>query len=125
MMSNILQFDPWDLLEEITGAPQWRTLRNRACGRFPPANVYANAEKTLVEMELTGKCAKDVDLTLEAQALVIADKPAEGRQAAWSRRVNLPYRIDAGKVSAKFEDGILRVELPKEEAEGVRKIEIA
>ena len=33
-------------------------------------------------------------------------------------------RVDADKASAKFTDGILRIELPKTEANGVRPIEI-
>ena len=73
-------------------------------------------------------------LTLEPQAVIIADKPAEeidkatGKaieaQPAWSRRLELPYRINEDKANAKFENGILRIELPKAEAAGVRRIAI-
>ena len=62
------------------------------------------------------------------------DKPAaqadgttgapEDRRPAWSRRLELPFRVDADKANAKFTDGILRIELPKTEANGVRHIEI-
>ena len=124
-MNTLMTMDPWRILEELTMPPHLRTLRNRACGRFPPVNLRANDGAAFVELELPGKSASDVDLTLEAQAVVVADKPAEGREAAWSRRVTLPFRVEADKVSAKFADGILRIELPREEASGVRKIEIA
>jgi HSP20 family molecular chaperone IbpA len=43
---------------------------------------------------------------------------------AWSRRLELPFRVDADKASAKFNDGILRIQLPKAENVGVRHIAI-
>ena len=51
-------------------------MRARAAGRFPPVNVFLDDNAVLIDMELPGKTAKDVDLTLEAQAVVVADKPA-------------------------------------------------
>ena len=86
----------------------------------------------IIDMQLPGKSPANVDLTLEAQAVVISDKPvqpddakAEKPAPAWSRRIELPFRADAAKANAKFENGILRIELPKAEAEGVKKIAIA
>ena len=108
-----------------------RALRARAAGRFPPVNVFLDDNAMIVDLQLPGKTAKDVDLTLEAQAIVIADKPAEAadgaerKAPAWSRRVELPFRVDASKANAKFENGILRIELPKSETDGVRRIAIA
>ena len=54
-----------------------------------------------------------------------AEEGRDAPQPAWSRRLELPFRIDADKANAKFTDGILRVELPKAEKTGVRKIAIA
>jgi len=110
-------------------------MRARAAGRFPPVNVFLDDNAVLIDMELPGKTAKDVDLTLEAQAVVIADKPApvadgeKGTSAqpapAWTRRIELPFRVNAEKANAKFTDGILRIELPRAEAQGVHRIAIA
>ena len=131
-MNTLMNIDPWGFLDDLfdTGSRTLRTMRARAAGRFPPVNVYLDDNAVIIDLELPGKTAQDVDLTLEPQAVVIADKPAaeEGRDApqpAWSRRLELPFRIDADKANAKFTDGILRVELPKAEKTGVRKIAIA
>ena len=88
----------------------------------------------VVDVELPGKTAKDIDLSLEPQAVRIADRPAEtvdhetGKpveaRPAWSRRLELPFRVDADKVTAKFTNGILRIELPRSEAAGIRRISI-
>ena len=73
-------------------------------------------------------------LPLGKLAVVIADKPTETADAAtgkpvetrpaWSRRLELPFRVDADKASAKFNDGILRIQLPKAESVGIRHIAI-
>ena len=135
-MSTLMNIDPWGFLDDLfdTGSRTLRTMRARAAGRFPPVNVYLDDDAVIIDLELPGKTAKDVALSLEPQAVVIADKPAEqangetgkpeDRRPAWSRRLELPFRVNADKASAKFTDGILRIELPKTEANGVRHIAI-
>lgn len=125
-MNTLMAVNPWSLLDELTGAHSiFRTVAKRAAGRFPPVNVYLDENALMVDLQLPGKTAQDVDLTLEAQAVTVADKPKEGETPAWSRRLNLPFRVNAEKANAKFTDGILRIELPRAEADGVRKIAIA
>lgn len=136
-MNTLMNIDPWSLLDDLLGAPSrtFRTVRARAAGRFPPVNVLLDDNAIIIDLELPGKSSKDVDLTLEAQAVVIADRPAETADAetgkittarpAWSRRLELPFRVDADKANAKFTNGILRIELPKADAPGVRRIAIA
>lgn len=130
-MNTIMNIDPWGFLDDLldTSSRTFRTMRARAAGRFPPVNVYLDDNAVLVDLELPGRTAKDVELTLEPEAVVIADRPAveEGKdrpRPAWSRRLDLPFRVDAEKANAKFADGILRIELPKAEAAGVKHIAI-
>lgn len=135
-MNTLINLDPWSIFDDMFGGNALRHMRARAAGRFPPVNVFLDDNAVLIDLELPGKTAKDVELTLEPQAVVIADKPApaadgengqgaEPARPAWSRRVELPFRVNADKANAKFKDGILRIELPKAESEGVRKIAIA
>ena len=135
-MNTLMNIDPWSFLDDLldSGSRTFRNMRARAAGRFPPVNVYLDDDAILIDLELPGKTAKDVTLTLEPQAVVIADKPAdqanaetgktEERRPAWSRRLELPFRVNADKANAKFTDGILRIELPRTEAAGVRHIAI-
>lgn len=135
-MNTLLTMNPWSILDEMLDANSrvFRNMQARAAGRFPPVNVYLDDNAVLLELEMPGKTAADVDLSLEPQAVVIAAKPAvpadaeAGKTAetrpAWSRRLELPFRVDADKASAKFVDGILRIELPKAENTGVRHIAI-
>ena len=135
-MNTLMNIDPWSFLDDLfdSGSRTFRNMRARAAGRFPPVNVYLDDDAILIDMELPGRTASDVSLTLEPQAVVIADKPAEQvdaktgkaeeRRPAWSRRLELPFRVNADKATAKFTDGILRIELPRTEANGVRHIAI-
>ena len=136
-MNTLMNLDPWGFLDDLldTSSRTFRSMRARAAGRFPPVNVFLDDDAVLIDLELPGKTAKDVDLSLEPQAVIIADKPAEalgedGKPAekqtppAWSRRLELPFRINTERANAKFTNGILRIELPKAEAAGVKKITI-
>lgn len=133
-MNTLMNMDPWGFLDDLldTGSRTFRCIKARAAGRFPPVNVYLDDNAIIVDLELPGKTAGDVDLSLEPQALIVAGKKpkVEGgdKQAdsspLWSRRLELPFRIDPAKANAKFANGILRIELPKAEAAGVHKIAI-
>ena len=135
-MNTMLNINPWSVLSELLDANSraFKSMRARACGHFPPVNVFLDDNAVIVDLELPGRTAKDIDLTLEPQAIVIADKPGAASgdgagkpadtQPAWSRRLDLPFRVDADKANAKFTNGILRIELPKAERSGVRHIAI-
>ncbi len=135
-MNTLLNIDPFGILDELfnTSSRSLRSVRARAAGRFPPVNVYLDDDAVILDLELPGKTANDVELALEAQAVTISDKPAattnaetgkaEERPPAWSRRLELPFRVNAEKANAKFTNGILRIELPKAEATGVKHITI-
>ena len=136
-MNTLMNIDPLAFLDDLidTGNRAFRNMRARAAGRFPPVNVLLDDTAAIIDLELPGKTAKDVELSLEPQAVVIAGRPAETADAetgkphetrpAWSRRIELPFRVDADKANAKFTDGILRVELPKADAPAVKRIAIA
>ncbi len=134
-MNTLLDMNPWRFLNDLLDADSraFKSVRARAAGRFPPVNVFLDDDAVIIDLELAGKSGKDVNLTLEPQAVTVADKPAEAKDAdgkpieqrpAWSRRIELPFRVNADKVNAKFADGILRIELPKADAAGVRHIAI-
>lgn len=136
MMNTLINIDPWSFLDDLldTSSRAFRTVKARAAGRFPPVNVLLDDTAIIIDLELPGKTATDVDLSLEPQAVVVADHPAETTDAetgkntatrpAWSRRLELPFRVDANKANAKFTNGILRIELPKADAPSVRRIAI-
>jgi HSP20 family protein len=98
----------------------------RSVGVFPAINLSEDAESVYVRAELPGIKADDLDIRMENDTLTIAGerKPpteADGvsfhrREREWGafrRSFSLPTRVDAGKVKARYVDGILTVTLPK------------
>ena len=136
-MDTIFDMAPWGLLHDFLNLDAdrfhnvWKHLESRAAGRFPPVNAYADEDAVRLEVLLPGKTAKDVDLTIEDDALVLADRPAEPtdgaakRDPAWVRKIALPFRVDEAKANAAFKDGILRIGLPKKVEAPAHRIAIA
>ena len=136
-MNTPINLNPWSILDEMLDGNSrlFSSLRARALGKFPPVNVFLDDNAVIVDLKLPGKTAKDIELSLEPQAVVISDRPAakvnaetgksEETAPAWSRRLNLPFRVNADKANAKFTDGILRIELPKADEPNVRRIAIS
>ncbi len=135
-MNTLFDILPWELLDDWAREDGHlmnaiRTVANRASGRFPPVNLWLDENAAFLEARLPGRTAADLDLTLESDVVVLADKPApakegeEARSPAWTRRIKLPFEVDASHITATFKNGILRVELPKAVRKDYRRIEIA
>ena len=139
-MNEIFDMSPWGLLHDLLNIDTdqfhrvWKNLECRAAGRFPPVNVFADDDAVRLEVLLPGRTAKDVDLTIEDDAIVLADhpaepeakdgKPAEKRAPAWVRKIQLPFRADEAKAAASFKDGILRIDLAKKVETPAHRIKI-
>ncbi len=100
---------------------------------YPLVNIAENDEGYVVDICMPGVEPEDVELTITARNLIIKGelKSPEGRYyrqergaGAFQRALSLNVPVDRDKVTAKSENGILRVTLPKAEAVKPRKISI-
>lgn len=119
---------------ERTAPNRWRGHRG---GRYPLLNVWTSDDGLIVEADMPGVNPEDVDVNVMGDQLTISGKINETKDAdsvvahrlerphgEFSRSLKLPFRVDNGKVSAEFRNGILRVKLPRSEEEKPRKIEV-
>lgn len=105
----------------------------------PAADVRETDAGYVVDLELPGLTAEDVDVNVENGLLTIAGEKreeveggsenegrniVERRFGKFSRSFSVPNSVDTGKVSAKFENGVLTVTLPKAASAKPRKIKI-
>lgn len=113
-------------------------LRLGLRSEFPPVNVWAGADGAIVTTEIPGVSPDKIDITVhqdtvtlrgtrepehvEGDAIVHRRERAQG---PFSRTVVLPFRVDADKVSAKFNRGALTLELPRPAADKPRHIKVA
>lgn len=106
--------------------------------RTPKVDVIDRDNEILVKAEMPGVDKKDVDISLSDRSLTIkAEQSKEEKEEKdnfyrreissrrFSRSVMLPVAVDTAKASARFEDGILEITLPKTEPSQRRNIEIS
>ena len=134
--------------------PLWNTLQNfqgemnRLFDRynepfdgpaaFPPLNVWEEDDHLFVEAELPGldKDALEVFVRGGNQLSLkgVRKAPAAPKKGLWHRQerghgafervLTLPYPVDADKVDARFEHGVLTLKLAKHESARPRKIPV-
>jgi len=100
----------------------------------PACDVYENDDEILVVADLPGFTSEaltvnleDNELTIEAQRDVSRDEAfitREYRDCDFQRRFAVPGGIDAAKISAELNHGVLSVHLPKSEALKPRQIAV-
>jgi HSP20 family protein len=108
-----------------------------AMSRFPALNVWGNEENVVVTAELPGLETEDLDISVVNNQLTIkgerkGDKPAENAvchrcerdTGRFVRTVRLPFAVESNNVSARYENGVLTVYLPRHEATKPKRIEI-
>ena len=115
-----------DLFNEIP-ASFGKTLREDVFG-FPPVNIFESSDAYHLEVSSPGLEKTDFSITLEGAILTISSgqkeevkDPAiksirkEFSNKAFKRSFTLDEKIDASTIIAKYENGILKVDLPKKE----------
>ena len=104
---------------------------------FPPINIWLGENSVVVTAELPGVTGEDLNLSLQEDVLTLSGKrepKAQEQNVSWQRReraygsfsraVQLPFRVDPDKVQARFNNGVLEIELQRLEADRPKKIEI-
>jgi len=132
-----LGFDPFAELRRMQGEMnRLFTGLAPATRDFPPINIWLGDNSVVVTTELPGVTRDDVTLNLQEDVLTLegARRPPQEENVNWQRReraygsfsraVQLPFRVDADKVQARFNNGILEIELERLEADRPKKIQI-
>lgn len=104
---------------------------------YPAINVWSGKDDYVLTAELPGIDPAQLDISVVGDRLTfsgsrVVEPLQEGetyhRQeregGRFSRTLQLPFQIEANKVTAKYEKGILTLTLPRAEAEKPRKIAI-
>ncbi len=106
---------------------------------FPPANIIEKTDFYQVELAAPGMDKADFNIKLDGKILTIsAEKKTETAKEnekmirrefgykSFKRSFTLDEKIDATNITAKYENGILKLELPKKEEvkDGAKEITI-
>lgn len=98
-------------------------------GQFP-VDLYEDKDNTYVRAELPGVTRDAISVEIVNGSLSIqASRKAKAKDSeenAWfSRLVSLPDDVQADKVAAAYENGVLTVTLPRKEESKPRKINVS
>jgi HSP20 family protein len=135
-MNQLLQ----DSFVPSGGSRSGWTNGSQATARPMPWDVYATPEEAIVIAALPGLNPQDLEITYTQNTLTLSGSvpsavdSEQGKNATWyvhelwsgqfQRTVTLPFEVDATKAEATFENGLVRIALPKAERAKPQKIAI-
>jgi HSP20 family protein len=101
----------------------------------PEVTIFEVADGYVLQAEMPGVRKEGLEITLEGNEITITGRritePLTGdplfqecRKANYRRTFELDPAIDSGRISAKMEQGVLTLTLPKSERVKPRKIEV-
>lgn len=110
---------------------------DRSAGWMPPMEIEESQEELVIRAEVPGMKSEDVEISLHGNTLTITGEKksqrenknggyyqSERRYGRFQRVLSLPSDVDAEKIEATQNEGVLTVRLPKSEAAKPRKIEV-
>ena len=109
-----------------------------AQGNFIPAvDVYEDEQKLMLKLEVPGIRQEDLDVRIENQLLTVrgerrfeAEEKEENfhrierRFGTFARTFTLPVSVDTASIAAKYENGVLAIQLAKKEAAKPKQVKI-
>ena len=120
------ELEEWDRrFDDLFGRPLWR-LPVEEKGWMPALDVFEKENEFIVKAELPGIKEDDIHVSVVGDTLSIkGEKKTESEvkeedyyrsecsYGSFYRSIPLPSNVDANKIEASFEDGVLEVALPK------------
>ena len=127
----LMRTDPFRELDRLTQ----QVLGTSARPAVMPMDAWRDGDTFHVEFDLPGVESESIDLDVERNVLTIrAERPvaepageqiaAERPRGVFSRQLILGDNLDLDKITAGYDDGVLRLQIPVAEKAKPRKIEI-
>jgi HSP20 family protein len=107
-----------------------------AAASFPAVNLYAGRDGIAVSAELPGVAKDELEIHAQRDTLTLRGtrRPAaeneqayhrrERRSGAFTRTIQLPFRVDPERIEARLENGVLQLSLQRPEEDKPRRIEV-
>ena len=144
---TIVRYDPFrdlrTLQEEVNrlfSTNLTRAFDDEGIGRgawAPSVDIYENKDQIVLEAELPGMKQEDFDLSIENNVITLRGERkfektdetdnyhrVERSYGAFTRSFTLPQTVSAEGASAEYNNGVLRVTLPKKEETKSRRIQV-
>ena len=144
---SIVRYDPFrdlrTLQEEVNrlfSTNLSRSFGDEGIGRgawAPSVDIYENKDQIVLEAELPGMKQEEFDLSIENNVITLRGERkfektdetdnyhrVERSYGSFTRSFTLPQTVSAEGAIAEYNNGVLRVTLPKREETKARRIEV-
>jgi HSP20 family protein len=139
----------WDPFQDLQS---FRDEMNRTLGRWfsreegdepaarrwmPALDVTESKDAYHIDVEVPGMRPEDINVTVDQGMLTVQGERrseeekgdrsyhrVERRYGAFRRSISLPRDVDASRVQASYDNGVLRLEVPKAEGSQAKRIEV-
>ena len=124
--ARALRRDMHRLFDEFFGEAGLVPFREEWSVFSPQVDVMEDDTQVRVSAELPGLAEKDIEVNLSQNVLTISGEKKQEREekaesryrmersyGAFRRSIRLPCEVDAGKIEATLDKGVLTVTLPK------------
>lgn len=135
---SLIKWEPFDdfdrMFREMATLPAFRTSNTSldlAC------DVYEDGDNLVAEMNLPGLKGEEINVEVEDNHLRISGRREEVkekkekshyakeiRRGSFERLISLPDPVDQDKVVADYEDGVLKVTMPKKAGTKEHKVKV-
>jgi len=118
--------------EEWFGRPRWGRLFPMI--RAPRIDIYEEGNNVIAKVELPGVDPKNIEVEVKDNVLRVEAKTEEKKEEKekgyyrkeissgfYKRQVSLPVEVIGEKAEANYEEGILKVVIPKKQVKKVEK----
>jgi HSP20 family protein len=133
----VLRFDPFSDWETLTSGLLSSQAGSRRSPRFMPMDLCKVGDHYVLTADLPGVDPGSVDVTTDNGTLTLtAHRSARSEDSAqwlaserfygtYRRQLSLGEGVDASRISATYENGVLTVTIPVAEAAKPRRIDVA
>lgn len=139
------RYEPWGLLNELSqelsrmyeGQGQPDASSAATSDWVPAVDIRELQDRYVIDADLPGVAPEDIDIHMEEGMLTIRGtrkteasseeggaRRVERAVGSFFRRFSLPDTADAENISARSENGVLQISIPKQEKVKPRRIQV-
>ena len=133
----VMRFDPFRELDRLN-QEAWGVSQRRSGGM--PMDAYRQGDTFFIHFDLPGVDPSTIDLTVEKNVLTVrAERQfrwggrdgdvevlvSERPQGSYSRQLFLGETLDAERISASYEQGVLTATIPVADAAKPRRVQVS
>ena len=122
-------------LERSLGS-DWLRGSTTGIGSFPPNNIFQQGDDFVAIAELPGVSKEDIDIQVQDKVIRIPgrksvhyDAPSSAHRrerisGRFDRTITLPVQIDADRLKAEYQNGMLSLQIPRVESDKPKTVKI-